>query len=122
MSTRKQKSQNNYCRPNLWGMIRDIGVASLNKGQFPLALFGTIIIILMLKLSSDDASKLIFKIVTLFKSMHLVGWILSFVFVIGWYMNTRKLRRLHTSEMRRIAQEKKKLQEILIGKKLKTSN
>ena len=122
MTSKKQTKQDSHNRPNLWGMIRDIGVTSLNKGQFPLAMFGSIIIILMLKLPPSDASKLVFTIVDLFKTMHLMGWTLSFIFIIGWYLNTRKLRKLHSSEMLRISKEKKELQESILGQQLQTSN
>ena len=63
--SRKAKNnhrKNNYHRPNVWGMIRDVCFASLNKGQFPLAIFGGILVILILKLPDEDASKLILQL------------------------------------------------------------
>jgi hypothetical protein len=122
MTAKKQNTSNHNNRPNAWGMIRDIFIASLNKGQFPIAVFGIVLIILVAKLPSSDASKLLFELVQLFKEMHLLGWLLSFVFLILWYLNARKLRKFHTFEITRISQEKKELQETLIGKKLQTSN
>ncbi|MEN9611908.1 MAG: hypothetical protein RLZZ628_2722 [Bacteroidota bacterium] len=103
-------------------MIRDIGVTSINKGQFPIAIIGAIIIILVLKMPSDDTSKLVFKVFSHFTTMHFLGWGISFISILGWYFSNRYQRRIHHQEMTRIAEEKKKLQEQKISKKLPSSN
>lgn len=123
MVDRKNKrNTGEYHKPNLWGMLRDIGVSSLNKGQFPIAIGGAIIIILIIKMPSEDASKLIFDLLSLFVRTHIIGWVLAFVLSIGWFLHVKSNRRIHTEEMRRVTDEKNRLQEILLSKKLSSSN
>jgi hypothetical protein len=122
--TRRKNNRNSgeYHKPNIWGMLRDIGVSSLNKGQFPIAIAGAIIIILIIKMPSEDASKLIFDLLGLLLSTHIIGWILAFVLSIGWFLHVKSNRRIHTEEMRRVTDEKNRLQETLLNKKLTSSN
>jgi len=112
-------NQNN--RPNLWGMIQNISIASLNKGQFPIAMVTILLLILIIKLPPEDASKLLFDILELLKSMHILGWILSLISLVAWYLNTKHIRKIHVIEVNRIAEEKKELQQQLLGKKLSSS-
>lgn len=85
-----RQNKNNYSRPNIWGMIRDVMIASLNKGQFLLGIVGLIIIILVAKLPSKDVSTLFFGIIELFKSSHFLGWTLSCVFLLVGILIQRK--------------------------------
>ena len=112
----------NASRPNIWGMIWDIGVSSLNKGQFPIDIVGTVIIILVLKMTPQDSSKLVFEILNLFKNYYLIGWGTGGVVIMGWYFNSKHLRRIHSEEMTRVTEEKKELQQMLTNKKLPSSN
>lgn len=116
------KRQNNSHKTNLWGMIRDVCVASMNKGQFPIAIFGAIIIILILKMSSEDSSKLVFELMGKFSSLYLLGWFLFIVVIMCWYFSNKNLRRIQALEMKRVTEEKKILQEQLTKRKLQTSN
>lgn len=103
-------------------MISDVAIASMNRGQFPLAIAGAIVIILILKMPGEDASRLIFELVTLFKDLKITGWVLFFVTIIGWFFNVKWLRRVHTKEIKRMAGEKKSLQEEKYGTNLESSN
>lgn len=114
--------QNNYHRPNFWGMLRDVMIASLNKGQFPLAVLGLIVVILIAKMPSEDASKLIFELLELVRKFQILGWLISVFSLIGWFYNTKHLRKIHSVEMSRVSMEKKELQQKLLDKKLQTSN
>ncbi len=122
MAKNRNNRQSSYHRPNMWGMIRDIGVASLNKGQFPFALVGTFVIIVLVRLPAEELSKLVFEIFESFKSFHLMGWFLFASSVLSWYLNAKHLRKIHTNEMNRVSDEKKNLQKQLTGENLKTSN
>jgi hypothetical protein len=118
----KRGKKNNYHRPNVWGMIRDIGVASLNKGQFPLAVFATIVILIVLRMPQETIAKFAFEILAQFKSLHIVGWVLSGLLASGWLIHSKKLRRVFSREFERISGEKKTLQEKLNAKVLPSSN
>lgn len=123
MARKKNAKTGNFSsNTNFWGMLRDIFVASLNKGQFPIAIVGAVMIILLVKMPLEASTKLVFELLKLFKSLHLLGWGLFLLTTIGWYFNSKKLRRIHSLEMSRVSVEKKELQETLIGRSLQTSN
>lgn len=119
-STKREKSSRGY-KTNIWGMIRDIGIASLNKGQFPLALVGAIIIILIVKMPSVETSAFLHSILNGFKSFSILGWGLSFALSIGWVIHAKSLRRTFSKEIERISGEKKRLQEEVAKRKLQTT-
>jgi hypothetical protein len=120
MTVKKNKAPN-YYRPNFWGMIRDIFVTSMNKGQFPVMVVGIIIIILVIKLPSNEAYNLLHEILLLFEKWHILGWILSLLFLVGWLFNVRRIRKIHSSEMDRVSNNKRDLQGKLVNKNLPTS-
>lgn len=122
MSSANSSNRNNYSRPNIWGMIRDIGVASLNKGQFPLAIVGGIVIVLLIKMPSNTVPDFLQAVVDGFKTLHLVGWALVPLLTGGWFWNAKRLRKKYSDEMERVSGEKKKLQQKLSRKKLSSSN
>jgi len=117
-----QNEQNNHNKPNIWGMLRDVAIASLNKGQFPMAIVGGLFFTTLLKMDSAEVTRLVFETLNLFKSFHLVGWGLSGVSILGWYLNSKWLWGMHRDEIERISQEKKELQQHLTGKNLSSSN
>lgn len=65
MGQKHPKEQSNYYRPNFWGMVRDIIIASINKGQFLLMGGWLIIFVLILKVDSNEASHLLRNFKTL---------------------------------------------------------
>ncbi len=113
---------NSYYRPNFWGMMRDVLIQSLNKGQFLIGLVGFIIMILVLKMSQDQVDKMMMELVQMFKSLYYFGWFLAIVCIFGWYLTSKKLRKIQSQEVTRMAKEKNALQELAINKSLSTSN
>lgn len=113
-------SKQTQVKINFWAMIRDVLVASMTKGQFPLALFGMLLLVLIIKMPATDASKLIFELLHLFADLSIVGWVLSFVFLLGWIYTVKVLRRVHSDEMTRIADEKSKAQGKMLTNKTTT--
>lgn len=107
----------NPVRPNFWGMIRDIAIVSINKGQFPLAIAAAVIMIILLKLPSEDVSKLIFRVFDNFNLTNWGGWLLSFILTLVWYINIKTLRNNHLKEIDRIDKEKENLEQLLMAEK-----
>lgn len=70
---------------------------------------------------SEDTKNLIDQILNRFYDLSYVGWCLFIVNAIGWYFSGKALRKSFNNEMNRISAEKKKLQEKLNNKKLKSS-
>lgn len=121
-TSKNKKPTSNHNRPNFWGMMRDVLISSLNKGQFPIALVGLIIVIIVLRMPEDKIGELAFRILELFREMHILGWVLSAILTLGWFFNVKALRRLHTNEVTRVSDEKKDLQGRLIGKEISSSS
>ena len=102
-------------------MVRDVSIASMNKGQFPLAIVGVIFIISISKLSEENTAKLILKLVDSFVNLHLLGWFLFIMSLFGWFLTAKLLRKSHSDEIKRIAEHKTELQQKVLNKKLKSS-
>ena len=111
-----------YHRPNGWGMIQNVLIASLNKGQFIIGIIGMIFIILVLKLSSSDSKLFLDEVINKAHSWYYWGWILGLISTAGWFFSTKRLRSLHEKEMKRVSDEKSKLQQNHIPKKLSSTN
>lgn len=99
--------------PNFWGMLRDVLIASINKGQFPLAcltLFGMLIIY---RMPGPDVSQLVFRLEEHFANGSYIGYMLAVLFGGGWLLHARWQRRIIASEMNRIGEEKSSLHKEL---------
>jgi len=106
---------------NFWQMIRDVLVAALSKGQFPLALFGFILIFIIFKMPNEKVSELAFEIFYGVKSLNLIGIIISPIILLGWFVHLRWQRKIFTMEIDRISQERNLYQKELLGKNINSS-
>ncbi len=106
---------------NIWVMLRDVLIASINKGQLPIAIVGLFILILAIKMPSEQAGKLISELLDLAIKGKLLGYVLFVGAVFGWLIHTKRQRRTITKEIRRIGDEKTKLQEKLAPKLIESS-
>lgn len=109
--TKAYHNQGNPYRPNGWGMIKEIVIASMNKGQFLTAGFWLLLLILCLKLSQDQAYTILMSFGKLLVNGQIAGWVLFGIVVIAWFFHSKYQRRNFTREMKRIAQEKKDIQQ-----------
>lgn len=96
-------------------MLRDVLVASLNKGQFLLALVGLIIIIIVARLPPEDLHAVIISVVDKLNAGDLLGWILFVCVSVAWAILSHRTRRIHENEIKRIGKEKSDLQKSLLG-------
>lgn len=106
---------------SFWEAARDVFIASLNRGQFPVAIAGAIVALMIFRMPKDDVSKLAFQILNDLKSGWLGGYLLSVILAIGWLKHSRWQRREIALEMDRIGRQKTLLQEKLLQKKLPSS-
>lgn len=117
------RSKKDYNRPNFWGMIQNIFIGSMNKGQLLPAVLGLGFIIYILKIPSRSVVSVGEDFGKALRDTFILGWFLLFVSVAGWYWHTKRMRKKHTEEIKRISDEKTRLQQRLNkSKKLKTSN
>lgn len=87
----------------------------MNKGQFPIALVGLIFVIMILKMPSEDVSKLVFKLFDALIMRYIFGYVAAVVAIGGWFIHSKWQRRIITVEMKRIARERDKWQRQILG-------
>ncbi|HEY6019995.1 MAG TPA: hypothetical protein VIY48_08870 [Candidatus Paceibacterota bacterium] len=111
----KSKDKNPTVQIGFWHAVRDIFVASINKGQFPLAVMAAIGVLVISKMPSEDVSKLVFEVLGMLHRSELVGYFLSVFGFGGWYFHTKWQRQMITNEMRRISEVRTIAQGSKIG-------
>jgi hypothetical protein len=102
-------------------MWRDIFVAAINKGQFPLAIVGLIILSLIWKMPARDILQLFYKLAGEFAAYHFMGWILTVVISLGWFLHARHQRNALHAEITRVSGERNFYQDKLISGNLSTA-
>jgi hypothetical protein len=118
----KNRNKNNSYRPNFWGMLQNVLIGSMNKGQLPFATISLILIILVIKYPSDKIPEFTQDLFNISTFNSIFGWCIGIITTFsGYYINKRQ-RREHTTEVRRLSNEKKKLQEKINGGNLPSSN
>lgn len=116
-SNQKSKdNQPNKYRPNFWGMWQNILIAALQKGQFLIGLSGLIIIVSLLKMKPEDIANIYKELFGILKSFYLVGWLLTLLVVILWYIFAKKASKIHAGQINKLLDDYQKLQEKLINK------
>jgi hypothetical protein len=102
--------------PVTWAQaVRDIVVASINKGQLPTAIFGAVLLLLIWKLPAQGVAALVDRMLDGLQRWTLLGWALFIASVGGWYVHSRYQRRVMGKEIRRLSAERTKLQDTLGG-------
>lgn len=90
--------------------LRDVLIASINKGQFPFAILGLILLALIMKMPPEDVSRLVDGV----ERGSLFGYLLSLLLLAGWYVHAR-YQRVITQELERMAAERNMLQGKNLG-------
>ena len=106
---------------NGWVALRDISTAAISKGQLPILIFGLVILLLVYKLDNNAASQVFNKILELLATAHLLGWLLSIIFLVAWLFHGRFQRKTFTDEISRLSEERNKLQAKLDGNSVESS-
>ena len=103
-------------------MLRDVLVTSINRGQFPPALIGLIILAVVLKMPASDVRALLFHMTDLMERHEIFGYALAAVCAAGWFIHARMQRRWIGDELRRISSERAELKAWILGTKRDTSS
>lgn len=111
-------------RPNVtWAQaVRDMVTAAINRGQLPLFGFFFIIVVLILKMSAEDVSHLVFELLESLKQGELVAYVVSALLALGWFWHAKVMRRISSDEFERIGNEKTRLQSELSGIQYRSSD
>jgi hypothetical protein len=99
---------------NWSGAVRDILVASLNKGQFPVAFALVILAIIFLRMPAKELSIFVFNVLDRFENNYIFGWFFFILSLFGWYFHNRYVVKVHCNEMDRVSTEKTDLQNKLL--------
>lgn len=102
--------------------IRDIVVASINKGQLPILGIIAVMLVVLWRIPPQDLSKLVDKLFELTAKHQILAYALNVILIIGWYIHSRFLRKMFSTEMERIGNEKSVLQNIVAGREFKSSD
>ena len=109
-------------KPNFWGMMRDVLIASMNKGVFLIACIFFIFVIIIMRLESDALLSFLNALLDKLSDWSVTGWVLFALVVITWWWQARMARKNHHHEIARMAREKKNLQEQLLNVNLGSSD
>jgi hypothetical protein len=104
-----------------WEFLRDVLIASMNKGQFPAALLAMVVLSMIWRMAPADVSKLMFRLLDVAEEERLAGYVVSVLSLFGWFFHARYQRKLINQEMQRISNERNQLQARELGKKVKSS-
>jgi hypothetical protein len=108
---------------NFWAMCERVLIASMNKGQFPIACVFIIILVWLIRLPEENLYGLFQELFDKIYNYYIWGWIISIIVTFTSVFGLKYLRRVHTEEIQRLSEEKTKLQEKFLGEKiLKSSN
>jgi len=111
----------NRTKVGFWAFLRDVLIASMNKGQFPAALIAMVVLSIILRMPPSDVSALMFRLLDVAEEERLIGYVLAVVSLLGWFFHARYQRKLITQEMRRVSGERNQLQARELGKRVKSS-
>lgn len=106
-------SQNENWVKSITHPIRDVLIASLDKGQFIIAGLILLVGIYLWRLPEKDISSFGENLLSRFEANYLWGWFLFIILAAGWYIHVRYINKIYTRELDRISEEKNKLQEQL---------
>ena len=109
------KTKETPLKIGFWHAVRDIAVTSINKGQFPLALIGAMLLVALVKMPWQAIQDVLLRVVEKLAHWDLIGWLLWLLTATAWVFIGRRSRKAHVSEMRRVAQEKSDLHQKLLG-------
>ena len=101
--------------------ISMVFVASINKGQLPVAILGAILITYCWRVSPETLTEHGRSIINGLYSGYLIGYLLGILAIGGWYLHAKALRRSHFEELGRVAGEKTELQKKQLGPKVRSS-
>jgi hypothetical protein len=118
---RNKKNRETSQPVGFWEMFRDVLIASLNKGQFIPALIGLSYILMIVKMPSEDVSRLMFEIVDKIEKGYLVGYAFGIISLCSWFIHSKWQRRKIVLEMKRLGEEKSGLQKNQLGNIVKSS-
>ena len=91
--------------PNIPGAIRDVLKHSIDKGQFITAVAGLIFCYLISRMSQPAVDQLVLETKDALLNTPVLGYVISALFLLGWWLNVLLLCRNHKKQMDSINKE-----------------
>ena len=79
---------------SLFEFLRDVLIASIEKGQFPAALIAIIALSMIWRMPPADIGKLVFRLLDVAQEAGLMGYVASVLCLFSWFRHARYQRRL----------------------------
>lgn len=102
-------------------MLRDVLVASLNRGQFPMAIMGLIAIIAICRMPPADLSRLVFRLLDGAEAHEYGGYVLTLVIAVAWAHHSKRQRRESAAEIARLSEQRNRFQQMALDMQVKSS-
>jgi len=109
------KAKETQLKIGFWHAVRDIFVTSINKGQFPMAIAGAIVFVALAKMPWEAIRDVLQRVIDKLDQGGLLGWLLWILTAAAWAFISKRIRKTHVTEVRRIAKEKSDLHQKLLG-------
>lgn len=121
MPGRQRKAVPQTHRVGFFEMLQNVLIASINKGQFPLACVCLIVMVMALRMPPQDATDLITRILDLLQNGQLTGWVLAAGMLGTWVSHVRIQRARFMAELARVSEERNKAQNQALGGNVRSS-
>lgn len=102
-------------------MLQSVLLASIERGQFVIAVLGIVAVVMLLKMPSSDVGQLAFKLLEVVQQRAVLGYVLAALMLVGWVFHVRHLRRQLEMELRRVSTERNAAQAKCLGKRIRSS-
>ncbi|MGF1840978.1 hypothetical protein [Vibrio atlanticus] len=119
----RQKNSKAKAAPVTWAQaFRDIIIKAIDRGQLMPVLCFLVILALVFKMPEEQVYEFGMNILSGFKDWSLVGWFCTVVVISLWAGHAQVMRRKHSTEYKRMGQEKSKAQQDRAKIPLKSSD
>ena len=107
----KTPNANNF-NLNFWGAITAIAVASMDKGQAPFFVGAGVLVYLISRMPASEITPFANHLVEVLERGHIIGYIIAILVTMAWYAHVRWIRKQIAGELREMAQERDRSQEL----------
>jgi hypothetical protein len=99
-------------------MLQSVLLASIVKGQFPIAVGGIVLVVMLLKMRSTDVGQFAFRLLDAAERGAVFGYVLCLVISCAWVMQVRYLKRQFRQEIDRVIAERNAMQARVLGNRI----
>lgn len=101
--------------------VRDVLIASIAKGQFPVAIGGMVAISIVWRMPPADVSQFAFRLLDAAERRVIVGYLIAGVLVAAWFIHARYQRKQFEKELARVISERNSAQSQALGTRVQSS-